>query len=298
MTPVLPSTHDDASPSITSRRRSPLAFVVLVFALALPFWLIGAMTGIQLTPDLPVSALQFVCPAIAAVLLVSRQNGSAGVSALLRRAFDYRRIRPKVWHLPVVLLPLGIYGVTYGVLHLTGAPLSTSHVPMTAALVMCMVFFVAALGEEVGWTGYALAPLQARWSALQTSLLIGLVWAVWHLVPLVQAHRSLEWIAWWSLGTMATRVLIVWLYANTRQSVFAAILFHAMANLCQVGPFLNFGPNGYPIDALRIAGLILTAVAAAVTVMWGPQTLARYRSQSRVSIAPSFGRIPADGTRC
>jgi len=68
--------------------------------------------------------------------------------------------------------------------------------------------------------------MQDRWNALETGILLGLVWAVWHWLPLMQAHRSPAWIAWWSLYTVALRVLIVWLYNNTGRSVFAAILYH------------------------------------------------------------------------
>ena len=73
--------------------RSPLTFFLLVFALAIPFLVIGAVTGIQLLPGLPVAALMAVCPATAALILVHRDDGAAGAKDLLRRVFDYRRIR-------------------------------------------------------------------------------------------------------------------------------------------------------------------------------------------------------------
>ena len=72
---------------------------------------------------------------------------------------------------------------------------------------------------------------------------------------------------------MALRVLLIWLYNNTGQSVFATVLFHATGNLAQIGPVLDFGPTGYSYDAQRISALILAAVAATVVVVWGPRTL-------------------------
>jgi membrane protease YdiL (CAAX protease family) len=155
--------------------RSLLAFVVLVFVLAVPFWVIGDLTGIQLTPDLPVSALQFVCPSLAAAMLVYRENGTAGLQALLRRAFDYDRITAKVWYLPTVLLLPAIYALTYGLMGLTGLPLPTVQFPVVAALATFLVFFVAGLGEELGWSGYAIDPMQARWHALRASIFLGLI---------------------------------------------------------------------------------------------------------------------------
>jgi uncharacterized protein len=80
----------------TSLKKSPLTFFVLVFALSLPFWLAGTLTSFQLLPALPISALMFVCPVTAAVILVYRENKSAGVKGLLKRAFDLKRVKAKL----------------------------------------------------------------------------------------------------------------------------------------------------------------------------------------------------------
>jgi hypothetical protein len=115
--------------------------------------------------------------------------------------------------------------------------------------------------------------MQDRWNALQASLLLGPVWAVWHVVPLGQVGRSPGWIAWWCLFAVALRVLIVWIYNNTGKSVFAAALCHAIANLSwQLFP--NYGSHWDP----RITGLITAFAAVIVTVMWGPQRFARPRN--------------------
>ena len=254
-----------------------LAFFVLVFALSIPFWLIGAATGLQLTADLPVSSFVWVCPVVAAAILAYREGGTAGLTALLGRSFDYARIREKRWYVPAVLLLPGVYAATYGVMRANGLPLPSVQFPVLAALAWFLGYFVAGQCEELGWSGYALDPPQAQWTALGAGLLLGAVWVAFHLVPLVQAHRAPEWIAWWALATVALRVLYTWLYNNTGGSVFATVLFHATGNLAQIGPFVDFGPGGYPLEAQRIAALLLAAVAIAITVAWGPRTLAQYR---------------------
>ena len=99
-----------------------------------------------------------------------------------------------------------------------------------------------------------LADLQERFGAFRASLIIGVVWAVWHFIPLLEAQRSLEFIAWWSLGTLALRVIIVWLYNNTGRSVFVAAVFHAMVNLT----WQLFPVNGSYYDP-RLSGLIAVA---------------------------------------
>jgi hypothetical protein len=70
-------------------------FVLLLFARSVPFWIVGAVRPIELLPGLPVSALQAACPLLAALLLVHRENGRAGVAALLRRSADYLPMRPR-----------------------------------------------------------------------------------------------------------------------------------------------------------------------------------------------------------
>jgi membrane protease YdiL (CAAX protease family) len=271
--------------AIATRSRSPLKFFLLAFALSTPIWLLGAVTRARLSADLPVGSFIWVTPAIAASILVYRENSTAGVARLLRRSFDHRRIRAKGWYVPILLLPPGIYVLTYGVMRLLGLPLPTVHLPLLAGLGMFAAFFIAGEFEELGWSGYALDPLQARWSALQAAVLLGLVWAAFHMVPLLQHGRSVGWIAWWTLSTVALRVLLTWVYNNTGNSVFAVVLMHAMTNLAWIGPFLDFGSVGYPDDAMRISALIMAVAAGIVTVAWGPQTLARHSRPGRVGRA-------------
>lgn len=264
-----------AQPVLNSRR-SPLKFFGLVFALSVPFWLLGAVTDVQLMPTLPISALMTFCPMTAALILVYQENKMAGVRTLLKRSFDFKRIKATVWYVPIVFLMPGIVVLSYGVLRLMGPALAIPRFSVLAALVISLAFFIGALGEELGWSGYITDPLQERWNALQASLLLGLVWSVWHFVPLMQAHRSPEWIAWWSLGTLALRVLMVWLYNNTGKSVFGMALFHAMINVCW---FLA------PVFFPSIAGLITAFAAVIVTVIWGPRTLTRFSRHSLTETA-------------
>jgi membrane protease YdiL (CAAX protease family) len=149
------------------------------------------------------------CPLIAALILVYGENKTAGVTELLKRSFDYKRIRVKVWYAPIVLLMPGVMVLTYALMRLMGSPLPTPQFPVLAPLVMFLAFFIGALGEELGWSGYVTDSMQDRWNALRASILLGLVWATWHIVPFVLVHRSPAWIAWQCLYTVATRVLFV-----------------------------------------------------------------------------------------
>jgi membrane protease YdiL (CAAX protease family) len=244
--------------------------VVLTFALSIPFWIAGALTTLQLLPAIPVSALGLVCMGGAAVILVYRERGRAGVVALLRRSFDATRVRSKIWYAPTILLMPGIMVLSYVALRLMGVALPAPQLSLTTTLILFIVFFVAAIGEELGWSGYAIDPLQERYGALGGALLLGVVWAVWHVIPLLSVPRSLAFIAWWSLGTVASRVIIVWLYNNTGRSVFVAVLFHAMINVT----YFLFPIDGSYYDP-RVTGVIMAFVAAIVTIVWGPRTMVR-----------------------
>jgi deazaflavin-dependent oxidoreductase (nitroreductase family) len=255
-----------------STRRSPLTFFVLTFALSSPFWLLGAVIGKQFLPGIPVSSLMVLGPLLAALLLVYRENPRAGVLELLKRSFDYQRINAKVWYAPIILLMPGVMLLEYGVLRWLGSPVPAPQFSVLTALVMFLAVFIAALSEELGWMGYVIDPMQNRSNALQAGILLGLAWSAWHFIPLLQAGRAPAWIAWWSLATVAQRVLIVWLYNNTGKSVFATAVYHAMMNVT----WQLFPINGSFYDP-RITAVLVTLAAAIVTVVWGPKTLAQYR---------------------
>lgn len=91
---------------------------------------------------------------------------------------------------------------------------------------------------------------------------------LWHLVPLLQAHRAPDWIAWWALNAVGIRVLTVWIYNSTGRSVFAAVLFHG---------FVNLATYLLPVYSSHwepgVIGPVTAAAAAIVAIVWSPRTL-------------------------
>jgi membrane protease YdiL (CAAX protease family) len=248
-------------------KRSSLAFFILVYALSIPFWVSGALSQSQLLPGLPLSALGFVCPLLAAAILVYRQEGRAGLSALLKRSFDIGRVKPKTWLLPVVLLQPCVMAFSYFVLRMSGVSVPPPQFSLLSALALLLAFFIGGLAEELGWMGYAIDPLQARFGMLGASLLLGVVWSLWHYIPLLEVGRSAAFITWWTLGTLAYRVTIVWLYNHTGKSVFVAAFYHAMINLT----WQLFPINGSYYDP-RVTGLIAAALAVLLVIAWRIKT--------------------------
>ena len=261
-----------------SQENQPLKFFLLTFALAVPFWVFGG-NNLPVPMKLPVSALAAFTPMIAAVILSYRESGMNGVKGLFRRAFDFRKIENKIWYVPILLLSPAIFILSYAIMRWTGMELPDPEIPFLSTPVLMVVFFVFGIGEELGWTGYAIDPMQKRWGALKASLLLGLVWAIIHLIPDLQNRQAADWIFWQRAGTVATRTLMVWIYNNTGKSVFSAILFHVMVNLSWVW-FPNWGSHYNPF----ITGVLLCLAALIVAIGWGPKTLTRY-GQARLGRA-------------
>ncbi|MEL1135765.1 type II CAAX endopeptidase family protein [Desulfitobacterium sp. THU1] len=253
------------------RGRSPLAFFILIFTLAIPFWVIGEMTGLQILPGLPIAALIAICPGLAALILAYRENRESGAKLLLIQAFDYKRISEKIWYAPMLLLMPVVMILSFGLMRLTEIPVPAPMIAVLPTLIMCVVFFIGALGEELGWSGYIIDPMQDRLGALPAGIVLGLIWAVYHYIGLAQTHREVVWIAWWSLGTVALRVIMVWLYNNTGKSVFATAIFHMTINVT----WQLFPVNGSYYDP-RVTGSISALVAVIIIVVWGPRTLTRH----------------------
>jgi hypothetical protein len=116
-------------PYRSSKAPSALPFFLLVFALAVPFWIIGMVVDAQPLPGLPIAAAMFVCPALAALILTYRDHGRIGVTALFRRSFDGRRI-PKLWYLPIMMLMPGVAVATFALERWTGTAVPEPHIAL------------------------------------------------------------------------------------------------------------------------------------------------------------------------
>jgi uncharacterized protein len=194
-----------------ARNRSPLAYFMLTFALSIPFWVLGAVSQRQLLPSIPVSALMIVAPMIAALIFVYRENKAAGVQALLKSAFDFKRVKFKLWYVPTILLMPGIMLISYVALRMAGVALPNPQFSLLTTLVLFAVFFIAALCEELGWMGYAIDPLQDPLWRTRRCLAAGCGVGRVAFYPIVGSAlpggRSARWhIGSSSLGSTTTRV--------------------------------------------------------------------------------------------
>lgn len=201
-------------------------------------------------------------PMIVALYLTYHKHGLKASRELFQRAFDVNRITAKKWYVPMFFLMPFLMLLMYVIMVRTREPLEDPQFPIEMIPIFFTLFFVTAIGEELGWQVYAYEPLKEQNSPLQAALIVGTVWALWHVVPYTQGeNHNLSWIMWQCLFTVALRVLLSWIYENTNQSAFSAITMHATSN---VSTFLfpNYGSYYDPI----IASLLLVPTVAIIIV--------------------------------
>jgi membrane protease YdiL (CAAX protease family) len=112
------------------------------------------------------------------------------------------------------------------------APLS----PLPLLVLFIYIFFLGgAQGEEPGWRGFALPRLQRRYGPFVGSLILGPLWAMWHLpvfwVPAWNYPPTLLNIVMFVIAAIAFTIVMTWVFNNTKGSVFLAVLVHATFDL-------------------------------------------------------------------
>ncbi len=267
--PLVANDHNRSA--VSSDAKSIVVYFALVLVLSLPFWVLGAYAGnlARAIPiALPVSALMLFCPLLAAVTLTMRARGRAGVKQLFARVLDARRAEHPFWLVAAALVPPVILLASYAIMRAAGQSLPEPSITVFSVLIMFVVFFFAAICEELGWTATLLDPSQECFGFLPAAFGIGAFWAFWHIVPYLQGDRSPTWIVWQCVFTIASRVVMVAIYNRAGGSVFSSILFHAMINVA----VFSFPANGSHYDP-RIAGILFSVVALAAAMIGRPRNL-------------------------
>jgi uncharacterized protein len=202
-------------------RRPLVTFFVLAYALT---WALIPLVSVSLV----FAVLGLFGPALAATIVTAITEGRAGVKPLLGRVVQWRVNWP--WYAVAALLPVALTLAAGGVHRLLGgaAPAGPGDPPALIAILALLV-----VGEEIGWRGFALPRLQARFGALGASLILGALWAGWHLANATIPGLERYWYAFpaFALFVIAQTILFTWLANHTRGSVLLAWLFHAAINV-------------------------------------------------------------------
>jgi membrane protease YdiL (CAAX protease family) len=252
-------------------RRFPLvAYFVLAYALT--WWVYPLLA---LNPL--IGLLGLFGPALAAIIVTAVTDGRSGVRALLGRVVRWRV--PVPWYVVAIGLPV--------MLSLLAASLSAWFGPAVLQVgrlsALDFVLVVLVLGEELGWRGYALPKLLQRFSPLVASLIIGVLWGLWHLPTFFIAGtpQFRQPVVAFLIMTTAYSILLTWVFLHTRGSVLIATLFHGAINVSQ-GFFLAGTEPGSRYWWLALA---YGGAAVALAVVLGPG-LSRRRTPMTASPGP------------
>jgi membrane protease YdiL (CAAX protease family) len=254
-------TRLSAHPEDITDPAQPGVFFALAFVWSWACWLLSA----RLNAGSPVAAntLFFIGgfgPSLAAVAVVAHGGGRAGLQRWLQRCLQWRE--GWRWMLLAFLFPVAFMGLA-ATLHVAlGGTLPPSpavgHLPMVVTNFFLVFLVGGPLGEEFGWRGYALPELQKRWGWRRTSLLLGVVWAVWHL-PLFYiagTPQSQTPVVTFTASAIALSVLFAWLSKRTRQSVWPALVLHTAINAWpSVIPIIPSSDNPRPYQL--VVGLLV-----------------------------------------
>ena len=203
-----------------------LLYFIMAYAIA---WggclLVAALNGFQPaaigTAQIAIMFLfMLVGPSISGISFTAYFDGKAG----LRELF----LRVKNWHfnwrwaaVAILTIPILSTGVLMA-LSVLVSPIYRPDITLAKLGFGVVAGFLAGFFEELGWTGFALPRLQSKYSALACGLILGILWAFWHIMADFWGNRATLGIYWlptfiiyWLMPLTAYRVLMVWVYKNS-----------------------------------------------------------------------------------
>ncbi|MCA9347536.1 CPBP family intramembrane metalloprotease [Candidatus Saccharibacteria bacterium] len=246
------------------RKNSLASFFILVFLLP---WLVWATTIAQqhsvISWHIPQTLAFWLGITIAVYLAAFISGGKRAVKDLLSRI-----VRVKVqfkWYVIALFLAPVIAVVTMGIFKLFGGEIVVGKDIATASLpfVFLIELWLFLITEETAWRGFALPRLQSKYTPLKASIILGAIWALWHIPLFLIAdsfQSSIPYIGFF-ISTIATTITMTWLFNNTRGSVFLAAIFHASTDVA-IG-YLGVMSGSRGLFWLFVALQVLVAVLIA-----------------------------------
>jgi membrane protease YdiL (CAAX protease family) len=225
------------------QRHRLAAFVGLAYALSWAAWIPLVVRDARVVPGGSVTHFPgLLGPAVAAFVIVALTEGSVGVGRLLRRLVLVSK--PSLRFFLYSLSPLAFLLLSFVAAKVAGVPIPPvrdfglySGLPaLSLPLVLLLVLLFTGYGEETGWRGFALGPLQERYGPVKGTLMLAVIWAGWHTPAFwfVEGYRAMNvatLVGGFGLGICAGSVVLARILNRTSGSVLAAALWHATYNL-------------------------------------------------------------------
>lgn len=241
---------------VRARLPEPVTAFLAVLAVTLvPFYLLGSNEGSSRVLGLAPSALMFVCPAVAALVVTAGRGGAPAAVTWAGRVLRLPRRGSRIWLVGAVTTMPAVFLVA-GILHEGDSAWLTTVSPAGIGLYSAL-FLVTGLAEQLGWTGYARPRLLRRWSWPQGAILLGLCWAAIHVVPWAQTGHDMYWMAGQSLFTVGLRTVMDFYVERLGADVLTSTVCQASSNVAWMSLLDATGAYD-PV----VTGGVATAVAA------------------------------------
>ena len=260
-------------------KQNPLiAYFIITFAFSWTFYF--SLLAVQFgwtDAEIPYSIhyLASFGPTIAALVVTALTTGKDGLRELWRRILKWR----VGWGYAAfaIFSPIGLFLVAMGIvravkgewpdLRLLG---QANYLPYLGWGVLPIWLATFGFGEEIGWRGFALPRLQKSMSVSRATLILALVWALWHApaffyLDTIENLGGLIIIPGFLTGILFGAVLLTWLYNGTEGSILMVSTWHALFDLLTAS---KAGQDIIPI--FTTAGVIALALYVAnIEKPWG-----------------------------
>lgn len=257
--------------------RPVAAFFILAILFSWTCWFSLISRGLQVGRGSEASHFPgLLGPLLAAFAMSAVRDGRAGPLNLFRRMFQPGLRWPA--NLLLGLSPLLFGLIAFAALAFMGQELPeaagfTAYPGLPAGLslpmVCLLVFLVSGYGEEVGWRGFALDPLLAKYGEFRGTLVLAGLWLVWHL-PVFWLNETMAallgpMVLGWIFGLFAGAFVLTHVYLLSGSSILIVALWHASYNML-VAPAAGEG-----IPAAIISSLV-SVWGIIVAVLWWKQS--------------------------
>ena len=286
---------------------------VSMFILAMIF---GSVVSLAIATDLlPPAASQLgaLSSSLAAIVLVVVEGRKGGLRELLSR-FLIWRVGFQWWAIALFFAVIPSVAGLYLFDLLGGPPVDWSELPPLYTIVPMFILFTiaAGIGEEFGWRGFLLPRLQTRYNALVSSLIIGGMWAIWH-IPLFFLDGTFQHelgsqagllpaILAYSVFVIVSSIWFTWIFNNTGGSVLLAAVMHGASNAW--GGYIDVY-RGY-FGGILTFGVVSVLVSIIIVLIAGARDLSRTNKRNVLVLegelpgrvqSPEGGVVQPEGSR-
>jgi membrane protease YdiL (CAAX protease family) len=270
------------STSVLAKRYPIIAFFFLAFGISWFFWIPIALSSQGILPfQIPffLFVLAGYGPSLSGIIMAGIKEGKPGIRELFERLLIWRI---GAQYYVFVLFSTALVVVCAMALYplFSGETIEIDLLKQLRSLLLLLpviIFLGGPMSEELGWRGFALPGLLSRYSALAASLIVGVMWGLWHLPAfwIAGAGQHNQPIFWFMIGAPAVAILYTWVYNHTKGSLLIAVLYHTAFNSTMQLALPAFPTAKAVTIAFMLTVALLWVMAIIIVAVYGPQHLSR-----------------------